>query len=362
MLMKFTALEIGSGDAFLLQDNERNTLFDAGGSKSKIVKVLKDNEVSQIDLAICSHNDKDHANGFIGLLMQPDICIKEIWLPGIWASIVQYVIDHRSEFHKIWPLIVQNNDKYEECYYTPDDLFGKEFIQVKDFNNKLSSSIEKLGDMRIMDRKSELKFNSLQKPKRGSSFLCANFDRILKIVKLACEKGVKMSWFEPTNVCVKNVIDYGFVALNSKLIRRVRFIKDPMAFLHALTLTEANKHSLVFEYIKNDIPVVRFSADSDCICQSVTPQYTNNIIVTAPHHGSAANANVYTGIQGQDIIWVRSDGKTSNRPCDEFKKLPVKYCLVCQTNGFKTEISFEYDFSTKKWGCLKGKACQCKIP
>ena len=33
----------------------------------------------------------------------------------------------------------------------------------------------------------------------------------------------------------------------------------------------------VYEYLKNDIPIIRFSADSDCECQS--QPYIDNIII-----------------------------------------------------------------------------------
>ena len=68
MSLKFTALEVGSGDAFLLEDENRKILFDSGGSKNKIVALLRKKGITKIDLAICSHNDKDHSKGFLGLL------------------------------------------------------------------------------------------------------------------------------------------------------------------------------------------------------------------------------------------------------------------------------------------------------
>lgn len=92
MSLKFHALEVGSGDAFLLENNGWYCLFDAGGAKKRIVDLLKEKGIYKLNLAICSHNDKDHANGFLGLLdHNSGIDIDEIWLPGTWAKIIEFV-------------------------------------------------------------------------------------------------------------------------------------------------------------------------------------------------------------------------------------------------------------------------------
>ena len=185
-------------------------------------------------------------------------------------------------------------------------------------------------------------------------------NKIIEIAKLALRKGCIIRWFEPSSACSKNIIEYGFVSLNSGKIVKIKKLKNCMAFLHALQLTKENKHSLVFEYTKNDIPIIRFSADSNCTCQSVT--YNENIIVTAPHHGSSANANVYKSIKGDNIIWVRSDNeyKNNKRPCQEFKDRMNNYCLACCKYNFVSEICFEYNTWHKQWDYISGQRCRCK--
>lgn len=42
--MKFRALEIGSGDAFLIETEKEKILFDSGGSGSKIKNLIKNNQ------------------------------------------------------------------------------------------------------------------------------------------------------------------------------------------------------------------------------------------------------------------------------------------------------------------------------
>ena len=369
MCLKFTALEIGSGDAFLIEDGDKKYLFDSGGNKTLIINLLKKKKIEKLDLAICSHNDIDHANGFIGLL-NSNIEIEEIWLPGDWASILKFVKDGRIRPHQI-------------IHYLSDKIYSEncdknDYSRNKLFDDKLSEPIENFEDeLSWFSEMEDSDFSHMvflrwrywcEEDERfyhhilehyGTSLLNLqlNLKRISDIVRLAYQRGCKIRWFEPTNYCTNKDVAYGFRVLNAVQMASVKRLKDTYSFMQMMTLTKENEYSLVFEYIKSDTPVIRFSADSNCTCQSTT--YDNSIIVTAPHHGSEANANVYSAIQGNSIIWVRSDGKSRKRPCTDFKKLNNKYCLACYNKNFKQEIQFEYDFSLKAWTWQCGNKCGC---
>ena len=179
------------------------------------------------------------------------------------------------------------------------------------------------------------------------------------IFEFARYRGCTIRWFEPTSTCSENVISHGFMALNASEIFKIKKLKNYLAYYYALTLTRENKYSLVFEYSKNSVPIIRFSADSNSTCQSESP-YKKNIIVTAPHHGSCANSVVYRRIKGNDIIWVRSDERSYERPCPEFKNQPSKYCLACDKYNFLSEICFEYSPWDQKWHHIHGEQCRCK--
>lgn len=71
--------------------------------------------------------------------------------------------------------------------------------------------------------------------------------------------------------------------------------------------------------------------------------------------GSEANSNVYNAIKGDDVIWVRSDRKSKKGPCDEFKRLKIKYCLACYHKNISGEICFVY--RNDKWHRSKGYEC-----
>lgn len=80
MSLLFSALEVGQGDAFLLEKDDWKCLFDSGGSKSGLESLLRKKKINHLNLAICSHNDFDHTNGFIGILGTRSVTIDEIWV------------------------------------------------------------------------------------------------------------------------------------------------------------------------------------------------------------------------------------------------------------------------------------------
>lgn len=373
MSLKFTALEIGSGDAFLVEDGDKKYLFDSGGNKSLIESLLKKKKVKKLDLAICSHNDVDHANGFLGLLNpNSNIDIEEIWLPGDWASILKFVKDGRIRPRQIIHYLDEPNEinskNCDKNDYSRNKLFDNEPSEpIENFEDELSwfSEMEDSDlsyrvflNWRYWDEEDERYYHHILKH-YGTSLLNLqlNLKRISDIVRLAYQRGCKIRWFEPTNYCTNKDVSYGFRSLNAVQMASVKRLKDTYSFIQMVTLTKENEYSLVFEYLKNNIPVIRFSADSNCSCQSTT--YDNNIIVTAPHHGSEANANVYSAIVGKDIIWIRSDGKSKKRPCADFKKLNNRYCLTCHNKNFKQEIVFKYNFLSKVWKQRYGNKCGC---
>lgn len=423
MSTRFTALTVREGDAFLLEDNGWKCLFDSG-KDGLIVDLLQKKGINILDLAICSHNDADHANGFIELF-DSGFQIKEIWLPGLWASVLHFVkencenggeveLDNESfdgeldtlfseksvsedSFNRDLSFLdeMKNSEKFQEfcdCLHdklahhiTENHSFDcrlwrmiiEEYVEG-DWEEEVDDYIKRVleycfpwddvhfidhVDFRIKDYLRERLYRMLKHPEltlRGiKKSLDINLENIISIATKAKQHNCTIRWFEPSQSCTNEVVDYGFVSLNSSRMCSIRMPKSSMAYMHLLKLTKVNKYSLVFEYKKEKDPLIRFSADSNCTCQSV-PSYRENIIVTAPHHGSSANANVYNSIQGNDLIWVRSDKLTDIRPCTEFKNRKNKYCLACKKNNFISEICFEYNTWSKRWDHVRGEQCRCK--
>ena len=105
MTSRFSALPLGSGEAFLLQtkhvDKNRAVLVDSGNlsagtphplvaANDKIASNLR-----RIDIAICTHHDMDHARGFQSFAdawCSTQREIGEFWLPGRWSAAIPAVL------------------------------------------------------------------------------------------------------------------------------------------------------------------------------------------------------------------------------------------------------------------------------
>jgi hypothetical protein len=107
MSSRFYALHIPNGESFLLitehQGKEKSILIDSGKiysprKKHPLVTAIEKAEpdLSSIDIAICTHQDTDHSNGF--KTFADKWCgsrgksIGEFWLPGRWSTAVPDII------------------------------------------------------------------------------------------------------------------------------------------------------------------------------------------------------------------------------------------------------------------------------
>lgn len=297
----------------MIRDGECTFLIDAGGSKSLIRKMAPD----YIDIAICTHNDADHSNGFIGLLSDSNKDINEIWLPGMWQPILSFYIEKSPEFRSL-ELDFKKIPNY-------DSLVSCREQSIADFDEQV---LEKLQGTSITHHPFPfyLEFNHAFRK------IILNMKRILDIARLASKRGCKIRWFEPI-ATFSNYNIGRFNALNSRPLQKSLSIRNNSLqnFFYLLYLTSENKYSLVFEYLKDSQPIVLFTADSDLsFLDNKMLLYKDSIIVTAPHHGSESNSQAYSLIVGNNITFVRSDRKASKRPRDTYKGLQAnKYCTSC---------------------------------
>jgi hypothetical protein len=338
-MTKLTSLLIGSGDSFLIENEGENYLIDSGGNQKLILNLIP----TKIHLAICTHNDSDHCNGFIGILKSKKHSIDEIWLPGIWATVIDFV--------KKWTYNTQFSREQL-------DNINLENINLNEILTDTDESIDdltdELGFLSDIDNFPYWRFffnHSIINSK-----IHFNINRILQIAKLAYDKGVAIKWFFPDSN--GDSLINNFRPVNCKhLLRMKRIRNNNLNFFYQLAyLTSENEHSLVFEYYIDKLPRILFTADSII---SIANPYTSQIIVTAPHHGSHSNRQVYSTIKGTDLIWIRSDRPSFTRPCQDFLHLKKKYCLSCTKKHpiQREEIIFEYDKG--QWKYLKGQLCNC---
>lgn len=74
------ALDVGQGDAILLQDPSGQAVLIDGGADPRVLdRALRRNGVGRLSLVVVTHGDKDHAGGVIELLRSGDV--EELWVP-----------------------------------------------------------------------------------------------------------------------------------------------------------------------------------------------------------------------------------------------------------------------------------------
>ncbi|WP_333820282.1 MBL fold metallo-hydrolase [Ohtaekwangia sp.] len=343
-MIQLKALLVGSGDSYLIEKNSQRYLIDAGGSQEIIKSLVK----GHIDLAICTHNDSDHSNGFIGLLKSPTHDIKEIWLPGVWASVIKFIKEGSYFTAKPREISIEEITKEAEILQLLED----DDEDIDNFTDELVE-LESISSAKHLPYRLDLYHPTYEPVFRVIKY---NIDRILEICRLAYERGTVIRWFFPS--LNEGSIRRNFKPINSNYGLKMKKVKgnDLLSFYKLAYLTSQNKHSLIFEYLNNSKPIALFTADATIDNQRL---YKDQIIVTAAHHGAESNKIIYKNIQG-NLIWVRSDRPSSKRPCQSFLDLSDKYCLRCtkQKTG-KKEEEIVFEFKNQNWTKISGLKCDC---
>jgi len=194
-----------------------------------------------------------------------------------------------------------------------------------------------------------------------------HIDLISQICRIVEQKKIKVKWFEYSDVEVNPSYDteYTLKCLNGICIDKPKRITNGGSSNRFnsgmdLELTQINKESLVYLFNSEEFPDVLFTADSDFSFLKTKIGLKQNSIVTAPHHGSKdyANLKVYSLLDGENIVFVRSDKSTSKRPCNEYINNKVKYCTICNTDLEHQSVVIEYN--NNNWLTLNNKQlCHC---
>lgn len=404
MSSRFVALPVGQGDAFYLQRDEVKILVDGGRGKRSLANLLMTHvrplrRPLRLDIVVCTHNDADHANGIIGLLEDQRIHVDEVWLPGTWsyrfADLVQKPLEFFEElFGELEQLIWDKEleqlrwDKLtlEDFYHQVEQVELQRLPRGKNEVIEEDASywfVEKLEDAELLEvgdentlwflpwfyRRVYWWFDlSLHRFSSRLLIECINAaERIIKIVKAAVNAGCRIRLFEFNNAYNPSGGRLGILEPVNAIECFPRTNKN-INVLRWLSLTQANRESLVFYAPERDgkVPPVLFTADSDlAFGLSKVRRPTMSPIVTAPHHGSDANAKAYKEVNawlGTDLIpiWVRSDMRSRTRPGVEYKKQIHRLCTICnRAKAPKTAVKL--DATSGKWQ-IKGNIgwCTCK--
>jgi hypothetical protein len=335
-MAKFIAIPVGQGDSFYFEREEFSALVDGGKSRHGFADLFKSSTgKDRVDVLVCTHNDADHANGVLGYLEAGMSCA-EIWLPGRWLDALPQVL---GSFDDLAREVLDSKDFSE--YLTNGKLLEDyaDQLSASEPANSESESESALGNkgwpescIKLLEQAepwdTEIGFGRTYRkffypygfdwsPEKFSLFwsVIEAASRIRDIAVLAFHRGITVKWFEFDTKNPGGGSRF-LLPINSREFAYVRAHGNSSTF-KALALTVANKESRVFwaPPEKDRHPGILFTADSDLAGATLLGKIDLcDAIVTAPHHGSEANATAYSlkNLISSQVIWARSDGSYKN--------------------------------------------------
>jgi len=370
---RFTAIPVGQGDAFYLKTPSGSVLVDGGRAISGFADIFaRTTGAKRVDIVICTHNDADHANGVIGFLEAGLEC-REVWLPGRWLGVLPHLLNptpealealaeqaqeakwelprHPQQVPDIGTLFEIYGDSLaleppghgDERGFPPPDVHAAKVTDgwPEDLAESLERAVwgarreEPLGwpwdwlhwgppywwlePLPYWPRDWYVWRVACEDPVACALFLSAldAGERIRRIAVAAYHRGVAVRWFEYVAASPQGGTRW-LRPLNAREVAYIPAVPTGQLF-RFLALTTANRESLVFWADLDGCSGVLFTADSDLRDVDLPPNLSGAII-TAPHHGSEANARAYSkvcarlGASQPGITWVRSDGRFRERP------------------------------------------------
>lgn len=371
---EFISIAVGQGDAFYLQRSGFKVLVDGGRSRKGFYNQFRETIGQEIlDVVICTHADADHINGLIGYF-ESGARAREVWLPGKWTSRLEDLLVNPDEFVSELERQVRNL-KLEGINSLEDYCDNGELERTA--STEGSDSIDDLMCQAMENETEWMTWTGLKEwwvresilghrmPPANLRLLFDAIDTAKKIRSLAVEayhSGAKIRWFEYDSVSNSGG-DAKLKPVNSKEIFTVSSKEKALRYL---SLSKSNKQSLVF-YSPGENQgsgSVLFCADSDFSFANSLSGLGEVSIVTAPHHGSESNKNVYERLLDENIIKnntivVRSDGKFKKRPGlayinGSFRRI----CTLCRNSKVKQDVVLK--LSGIVWARQQGKSwCTC---
>lgn len=358
MASRFTALEVRRGEAFLLETPHQGRpwaiLVDSGNpppakrSGMTLFQALDRDAptLDRIDIAVCTHNDKDHAGGFPRFLddwvRQNGREIGELWLPGRWLDIVVPLLTAPGEsverlVEEIRNLRKEYDLKGRQAFEDQLDRLcepyaGDEPSQAIDdrpwfdggqswpMDEKIIEGLKRdiragRPPSRAYDDAASSAIDEMKR-KAGSAVFhrLINAGRnIIQIAQVAIDLEIPVRWMDPSRFMLdgSRVAEAGQPGL-LEVVNAVEGVRARplragamIAFLStALNLTIQNIESLVlYRPETREEPGVLFTGDSALRSRSSgarssgildgVPPPTRPILITVPHHGSKNNDDAY---------------------------------------------------------------------
>lgn len=177
-------IDVGQGDCILIQVNNKNLLIDSGtsDSKEKVIRYLKNNNITKLDYIIATHPHEDHIGGMSSVIKS--FKIGEFYAPKVTSSSQVFEDMIRSLKSKNLKIkVAKANISLDLGPNTSCIMLSPNKTNYKDINNysctlKVSyknstflftGDIEKLSEQELLHKGSSLKSQVLKVPHHGSN-------------------------------------------------------------------------------------------------------------------------------------------------------------------------------------------------
>ena len=207
-------IDVGQGDCILVQVNNKNLLIDSGtsDSKEKVIRYLKNNNVSRLDYVIATHPHDDHIGGMASVIKSFEV--GEFYAPKVTSTTLAFqdlVVALKNKNLKI--KIAKPDVSLDVGPYTSCVILAPNKSTYKDINNYSSAikisyknstylftgDIETLSEQELLNKDYDLKCDVLKVPHHGSnSSTSENFLKRVcpKFAVISC--GINNSYGHPS--------------------------------------------------------------------------------------------------------------------------------------------------------------------
>lgn len=267
MKYEYEMLTVGDADAILIRHYIKEepyvVLIDAGNTNasSLIKKHIKDYfNTTYIDLAICTHPDSDHKDGFFDLLVDDEVHVGEFWLTDPACF-----LDEQD---------IQRYRSRENAIKAVRKIWNK---STDDSLNLITLAINKCGFYNVKNVIDGAKHSSIP-----ISCVGPTFEYYLENVK----QMVKDYNVIPYDDSSKEAYDETFKVDDNEIRSVIDKEEDPSPY---------NASSLLLLYEPGDGKMLLFAGDANTTSlQMMLDKYSwlrNVDLLKAPHHGSQRNLN-----------------------------------------------------------------------
>jgi competence protein ComEC len=238
-------IDVGQGDCILIQVNNKNLLIDSGTSDSKerVIKYLKNNNISKLDYIIATHPHDDHIGGMASVIRNFEVT--EFYAPKIIASTESFEDMIGSLKNKNLKIkVARPNVTLDLGPDTSCTMLSPNKVSYKDTNNYscaikivyknstylFTGDIEKLSEQEILNKGYDLKADVLKVPHHGSSSSTSQefLNKVSpQIAVISC--GTSNSYGHPNKETLDKLKKLNCIIYRTDLDKNIILISDGLA-------------------------------------------------------------------------------------------------------------------------------------